>query len=163
MPHYLPERDSGNNFNIVIPRAEIEPTTTSTTVPLQHYLLNWRDLIKIDLEKSILLPICSLYSAESGERKYLNTRFPLPTLLCAGYSVKLIYLFYLYVVYNNYCTTPCLTFSNTCTILISILTVEQSLKRNSRYRSVWFGKSNNFRDEICFTQQIRLSLLLDWN
>ena len=26
----------------------------------------------------------------------LNTRFPLPTLLCVGYSVKLIYLFYFY-------------------------------------------------------------------
>ena len=26
------------------------------------------------------------------ETECLNTRFPLPTLLCAGYSVKLIYL-----------------------------------------------------------------------
>ena len=30
---------------------------------------------------------------EKWRTEYLNTRFPLPTLLCAGYSVKLIYLF----------------------------------------------------------------------
>ena len=28
----------------------------------------------------------------------LNTRFPLPTLLCAGYSVNLIYLFFLKII-----------------------------------------------------------------
>ena len=37
---------------------------------------------------------------ESGRKwgmECLNTRFPLPTLLCAGYSVKLIYLIYLFI------------------------------------------------------------------
>ena len=28
--------------------------------------------------------------------EFLNTKFPLPTLLCAGYNVKLICFFYLY-------------------------------------------------------------------
>ena len=36
----------------------------------------------------------STRNASTFRRKVGNIRFPLPTLLCAGYSVKLIYLFY---------------------------------------------------------------------
>ena len=34
--------------------------------------------------------------------EYLNTRFPLPTLLCAGYSVKLIYIYFLKILFRKH-------------------------------------------------------------
>ena len=36
------------------------------------------------------------------ETECLNTKFPLPTLLCVGYSVKLIHLLHLFVLLKNY-------------------------------------------------------------
>ena len=59
----------------------------------------------------------------------LNTRFPLPTLLCAGYSVKLFFLLYSYTITQFYkillklfifCTTILIFYFNIHNLIINI-------------------------------------------
>ena len=51
----------------------------------------------------------------------LNTRFPLPTLLCAGYSVKLIYFFYIFVQQKIPARTNILNVLLICSLIIRLV------------------------------------------
>ena len=105
------------------------------------------------------------FSLKVGRTECLNTRFPLYTLLCARYSVKLIYLFIYILIFQIMTTKPTTTANNV--FFFELFLFHRFRKKNRRveYRYPTYNMSNSggSRNTECLDTRFSLSILRIWD